>query len=191
MNWVTDETDSDVTVTVREGEGRFNSENFYTDRTGRAAGHALVAAHEAGHWLGLYDEYVADTAPWYPLYDSANAADPFLDFFELYTLPGEEARSDWRELAAPADQSGLMGRNGPIRERYFLSILDWFRQASGRPDVVLGMEASFVNREPLLELPDDVQDPVLVVDPVPEPGTLALLVAGLIGLAFVRRKKAL
>jgi len=58
VNWVN--ANPHHTVTVHSGTGRANMLNWYTDRPGGWGNEYQdeIAAHEAGHMLGLYDEYV-------------------------------------------------------------------------------------------------------------------------------------
>lgn len=57
LDWVT--ADYDQAVTVHAGDGAVNMTNWYTDNPSGwgYAYQAEVAAHEAGHMFGLYDEY--------------------------------------------------------------------------------------------------------------------------------------
>lgn len=57
VNWV--DSNPHHVVTVHSGQGRPNMLNWYTDRPGGWGDEYQdeIAAHEAGHMLGLYDEY--------------------------------------------------------------------------------------------------------------------------------------
>lgn len=56
IDWVDTTAEADQVVIVTEGGGRWTMTDWYTDRTGRSP-HERVAAHEAGHMIGLFDEY--------------------------------------------------------------------------------------------------------------------------------------
>jgi len=184
--WV--DSNADVDVEVHTGQGGFNSLNFYTDRTDSSAG--LVAAHEAGHWLGLYDEYNPQNSgdpAWWPLYNSPGATDPFLDFNALWnTTLGwpRSPRDNWADLSQDADETGLMGQFGPVRERYFLSMLEWMRGETDR-ELVLGQAPTWLDRDALAETDGDLLGPA-----VPEPMTMlavGMAVAGLGG--YIRKRR--
>ena len=55
VNWVS--ADAHHVVTVHAANGRHNMLNWYTETNWGAEYQDEIAAHEAGHMLGLYDEY--------------------------------------------------------------------------------------------------------------------------------------
>ncbi len=146
VNWVESDESPDVRVEVHTGSEGFDSGNFFTDRSNRFSGHADVAAHEAGHWMGLYDEYNPQNSgepAWWPLYDSADATSPFLERNEWWKIWGILPKSNWQDLSQDAYQRGRMGRNtGDVLERYMLSFLDWIQGHSER-EFVLGQAPTY------------------------------------------------
>lgn len=59
VDWLTTSTGADHTVEVHAGDGFIDLENWYTGSPSHWGYHNqdLVAAHEFGHMIGLYDEY--------------------------------------------------------------------------------------------------------------------------------------
>lgn len=172
VEWV--DTDADYTVVVHSGSGGVNTNNFYTDNP---SGHGfdcqgIIAAHEAGHWLGLYDEYnpknpnpwyrlprpfVRDPA-WWPLYDERG--NRITDFWELYDgvwnlFDGVHGapRENWRDLSANADMNALMAQCGEMEPRYYQALVDWLAGKTGR-DLVLAEAPTFTHRESMDEFFD-------------------------------------
>ena len=120
--------------------------------------HEEIAAHEAGHMMGLFDEYV-EPVP--------GALDPNVD---PSTLP-------------PAGGS-IMADLGPARQWHFEAILDWL---SGN------VERNFEFAPSPLP-PYDMDEPIpdfhdAHPTDVPEPGTWALLLAGL-AIVGIRRRRS-
>lgn len=61
VDWVNSETEADQVVTVHNGPGKFSTKNWYNDLSLQGFSNDYqdeVAAHEFGHFMGLYDEYV-------------------------------------------------------------------------------------------------------------------------------------
>ena len=186
--WADSEDSADFSVNVHSGDGNVNSLNFYT---GNPSGwgfesQGIIAAHEAGHWLGLFDEYnpmnSGDPAYW-PLVD-ANG-DILFDWWGLYTGPNGTPLDNWSTLDDLVYQGGLMGENGVIEAWYYQDFLDWLVGESGRNNLVLGQAPTFTYRDGL-GIPDS---PLEINNPVPEPTTMLLFGAGLAALAAVGRKK--
>jgi len=186
VNYVDTAAAADVTVTVHSGNGGVSSLNFYTDNPSGwgFAYQGIIAAHEAGHWLGLWDEYNpmnnGDPAIW-PLWNADGTM--LTDFWDLYDGVNGSPLADWAALSAAADQSGLMGANGSMEERYYQNLLDWLLTESGRAGLVLAEAPTFIDRSPLPGIPD-AAEPV-----IPEPLTMVGLLAGLTGCAGYARKR--
>ena len=72
-------TDGDYVVDVHNGTGRTNILNWYTDHPAgwENSYHDEIAAHEAGHMIGLYDEY------------SGGATDPVTGFVDDNSIMGQ------------------------------------------------------------------------------------------------------
>lgn len=82
-------------VNVHDLAGRANSRTLYADSSGD------VVAHEAGHWLGQFDEYLVSrynssqdpddwNFAWWPLYDTPDDTEITWDFAALYDLVSGE-----------------------------------------------------------------------------------------------------
>lgn len=85
----------DQTVTVHKGDGRADMTNWYETDT------ASINAHEFGHMLGLFDEYIGGAVDQYP--------NPTLSNDGLMGL-------------------GALNPNPVMYERYYQQYLDYMRQ---------------------------------------------------------------
>lgn len=163
VQWVN--SDADYTVTVTSGSGGVNAEHFYTDNpSGWGFSYqGIVAAHEAGHWLGLYDEYNPMNnlrpAAW-PLYDESG--NMITDFWDLYDGVKGEPLDNWVALSSDADMNALMARNGEMEQRYYQALLDWLAGETGR-DLSLAQAPTFTQRDPMDDFTDAPPDAVAPV----------------------------
>lgn len=100
VNWVT--TKTYYVVTVHDGKGRHDMVNWYTQTDWGAEMQDEIAAHEAGHMMGLYDEY-----------DGANGGslDPVTQLIAT---------------------NSIMADLGPPHERHYKGIIEWLEAGSGR-----------------------------------------------------------
>ena len=149
VEWVN--TDADYIVTVDSGDGSVNATHFYTHNpSGWGFEYqGIIAAHEAGHWLGLYDEYNpmngGDPA-WWPLYDENG--NMITDFWGLYDGVNGNPLANWTDLSANADMNALMAQIGEMESRYYQALLNWLEDETGR-DLVLAEAPTFTSREPM------------------------------------------
>jgi len=149
--WVN--SDADHVVTVHAGTGPTNMLNWYTDHPSGWENiyQDEIAAHEAGHMVGVYDEY------------AGGAVDPLTGF---------------------TTTNALMADLGPVQDRYFLTLLDWLENQSGRDLSLANAPYPPYPHDPTL--PDFI-DPQAVI-PAPAAGLCVWI--GLGTLAFLRRKLA-
>lgn len=202
VTWVATAAESDFpAVTVTAGDGRVHSLNFFT---GNPSGwgfenQPIIAAHEAGHWLGLLDEYSPMNDPdgpgpltgqpaFWPLVDQNGNILIFEDhgengWWELYDGVIGSPIANWATLNDLAFQGGLMGSSGEVQDWYYQAFVDWLADGSGR-DLVLGMAPTFTTRAPM-GIPDA---PLGQSSPVPEPTSMILVSIGIMGLGAVRRR---
>lgn len=128
VNWVT--SNPHHTVTVHAGAGRANMLNWYTDTSAWGPNHDdEIVAHEAGHMMGVYDEYAE------PFVDQNNnlrydSGEPFTD---AYNPPN--GRWDCGALDPNTwlmHTGSLMDTLGPTRSWHYEEILQWLEGKSGR-----------------------------------------------------------
>lgn len=187
VTWVATAAESDFpAVTVTAGNGGVHSLNFFT---GNPSGwgfenQGIVAAHEAGHWLGLLDEYSpanGNIPAFWPLVDADGNI--VYDWWALYDGVHGNPLADWDTLDDLAFQDGLMGLNGEVQDWYYQAFIDWLADEAGR-DLVLAMAPTFTSRTPM-GIPDA---PLSQSSPIPEPASTVLVLIGLTGLGTVRRR---
>ncbi|MEM3626506.1 MAG: hypothetical protein QXZ25_00585 [Candidatus Bathyarchaeia archaeon] len=129
VNWVN--RNAHYVVTVHSGSGRTNMLNWYTDRPSGWGNEYQdeIAAHEAGHMLGLYDEYAE------PFTDINNngrydLGEPFTDSFQP-----PNGRWDCGALNPNTwfvTTNSIMADLGPTRIWHYEQILQWLETRSGR-----------------------------------------------------------
>ena len=110
VNW--GNADPHHIVNVHSGDsglwGNYNMDNWYTEAGGGNQYQDEIAAHEAGHMLGLYDEYY-----FYDEYNNKYCG--ALDPDTLFTTT-----------------NSLMADLGPTRNWHYEQILEWLEARSGR-----------------------------------------------------------
>jgi hypothetical protein len=126
VNWVN--RDAHHVVTVHSGRGRSNMLNWYTETDWGPEFQGRIAAHEAGHMLGLYDEYAE------PFTDTNNngrydPGEPFTD--------NNPPNGKWDCGALNPDTwfittNSIMADLGPARRWHYEQILRWLETRSGR-----------------------------------------------------------
>jgi hypothetical protein len=149
VEWV--DANADYVVTVHSGNGNVNATNFYT---GNPSGwgferQGIIAAHEAGHWLGLYDEYNpmnGGNPAWWPLYDTAG--NQITGFWDLYDGVNGNPLANWPQLSTNADMNALMAHNGEMESRYYQALVDWLANETSRT-LVLAEAPTFTSWEPM------------------------------------------
>lgn len=105
VNWVT--SGAHHVVIVHSGSGRDNMLNWYTESGWGSEYQDEIKAHEAGHMLGLYDEYLDDGV--------IDLKDGALDPDTLFTT-----------------SNSIMSDLGPPRDENYEQILEWLESKSGR-----------------------------------------------------------
>lgn len=177
VDFVDSGSPSDFTVNVVDDIGRTETSTWYTTIAGWGNDFQdEAAAHEFGHFLGLYDEYKGGTLA------------PPLGLFGLGWLCDES-----KPLSDPvnANCDGLMGDlRKPTVDRYYENIVDDFANFTRR-DVVLASSPFPPPTQSVSDYLDTVGEGTLgPSNRVPEPSTLWLLIWAA-GIYVSRHKRSL
>jgi len=181
VDFVDSVANANYILNYTEGLCRPNALNWcsepitHYDNRSESALYGQVYAHEFGHLLGLYDEYVQEDSN-----GQVNASvDPKANPDDLCVTV---------EIAGiPAFTTGaycnsLMADYGPVQERYFDGILDFINNASGS-NYVLG-NGPLLNSYQFIDPGQDFFVPIEspMNTSIPEPSTISLLLLGWFGL---------
>lgn len=156
----------DQVVNFSNGSGQMNMLNWYAINGWDQSRQGAAAAHELGHMLGVYDEYMG------------GATDRNAPAQALCQSPGK----------TQIYCNSLMSDLGPVQERYFADVLAALQGRTDRNLTLARLPPGPGGYVPTPPLPGLIDEPPLN-SAVPEPGTYLLLILGFGSLGAALRRK--